>query len=69
MVFILAEAFTISIIGIPFTLVLLVFIWAAKLLATVSIAWLVEQKTLTAVRRTHYAEVTHVLIGGIILGW
>jgi uncharacterized spore protein YtfJ len=67
-VFILAAVFTISIIGIPLTLVLLVFIWAAKLLGTVSIAWIVGQKTLTAARRTHHAEVTHVLIGGIILG-
>jgi len=67
-VFVLAAVFTISIIGIPLTLVLLVFIWAAKLLGTVSIAWLVGQKTLTAVRRPHHAAVTHVLIGGIILG-
>jgi uncharacterized spore protein YtfJ len=67
-VFILAAVFTISIIGIPLTLVLLVFIWAAKLMGTVSIAWLVGQKTLTAARRTPHAEVTHVLIGGIILG-
>ncbi|HSF29124.1 MAG TPA: spore germination protein GerW family protein [Candidatus Tectomicrobia bacterium] len=68
MVFGLAVVFTLSIIGIPFTLLLLVCTWAAKLLGTVSIAWLVGQKVAAAVRQRPYAMATHVLIGGLLLG-
>ena len=67
-IFGLAVVFTISIIGIPFIVLLLVFTWAANLLGMVSIAWLVGQKALGAVRRAPYPEVVYVLIGGIILG-
>jgi uncharacterized spore protein YtfJ len=67
-VFILAAVFTISIIGMPLTVLLLVVTWGAKLLGTVSIAWLVGQKAAAAVRPRPYSEVIHVLIGGFILG-
>jgi hypothetical protein len=76
-IFILAVVFTISIIGIPFTVLLLVFTWAANLLGTVSIAWLIGQKAWGALRRAHYPEVVYVLTGGLleavriipVLGW
>jgi uncharacterized spore protein YtfJ len=67
-VFVLAAVFTISIIGIPLTVLLLVLTWGAKLLGTVSIAWLIGQKTAAAVRPRPYSEVIHVLIGGLMLG-
>jgi uncharacterized spore protein YtfJ len=67
-VFMLAAVFTISIIGIPFAVLVLVFTWTAKLLGTVSIAWLIGQRVAAAVRRTPSAEVVSVLIGGIMLG-
>jgi uncharacterized spore protein YtfJ len=67
-VFILAIIFILSIIGIPLTFVLLMLTWALTLFGTVSIAFLVGQKSTAIFRRTQYTDGVLVLVGGIILG-
>ena len=67
-VLILAAVFTVSIIGIPLTVMVLVLAWGAQLLGMVSIAALVGRRSTTAMRRPDYSNVVCILIGGIILG-
>jgi uncharacterized spore protein YtfJ len=65
---ILALVFTVSIIGLPLTLVVLALAWALHLLGMVSIAWLIGHTSTVALRQVHPSVVTAVLCGGVVLG-
>lgn len=67
-VFILVAVFTVSMIGIPLTMMVLVLTWALQLLGMVSIAALVGQRTATAMGRVAASPGVAMLIGGVILG-
>jgi uncharacterized spore protein YtfJ len=67
-VFILVGVFTVSIIGIPLTMVVLVLTWVLQLLGMVSIAALVGQRAASAMRYAAASPGVTILIGGVILG-
>jgi hypothetical protein len=77
-VLLLVVLLTVTLIGIPLTGVIIVVVWAIKLLGMVSIAFLIGQRALalfvpirrrsvSAVQRIRYSEGLFILIGGVIL--
>jgi uncharacterized spore protein YtfJ len=65
---VLALVFTVSIIGLPLTLVVLALAWALHLLGMVSIAWLIGHTSAVALRQARPGVVRAVLGGGLVLG-
>jgi uncharacterized spore protein YtfJ len=64
----LAMVFTISLIGLPLTILVVLLAWAVQLFGLISIALLVGQTAAAAVQRPREAALEQILIGGILLG-
>ena len=60
--------FTISLIGLPLTILVVLLAWAVQLFGLIGIALLVGQTAAAAVQRLRAAALEHILIGGILLG-
>lgn len=68
LVFLFAAVFTMSLIGIPLTVVVVILTCVFTLFGTGGLALLVGQKIAAALGKDAYSNIICVLIGGIILG-
>jgi uncharacterized spore protein YtfJ len=64
----LAVVFTISLIGLPLTILVVLLAWAVQLFGMIGMALLVGQTATAAVQRPRDSALEHILIGGILLG-
>jgi uncharacterized spore protein YtfJ len=66
--FLLIVLFTISLIGIPLTFVVIILTCALTLFGTTGIALMVGQRILEALKQTGYSNMLCILIGGFMMG-
>jgi uncharacterized spore protein YtfJ len=64
----LAVVFTLSLIGLPLTILVILLAWAVQLFGMIGLALLVGQTATAAMQRPRDAALEHILIGGILLG-
>ena len=64
----LAVVFTLSLIGLPLTILVGLLAWAVQLFGMIGMALLVGQTAMAAVQRPRDSALEHILIGGILLG-
>ena len=66
--FILAIVFAASIIGIPLSMIVLVFIWALTLLGLIGVASIAGRRIAMMVWHADASQMIAILIGGVLLG-
>jgi len=64
----LAVIFTISLIGLPLTILVVLLAWALQLFGLIGMALLVGQTATVAIQRPRDSALEQILIGGILLG-